>query len=91
MKLSKKDRKQLEAVLEQLTRAQNHITSPRVTGIAVESKHPNGASYSTSKECADMFHKGVQAIDVMDKWIGSDITGLYDAQKMLSTLLSQDA
>lgn len=91
MKLSKKDRKQLEAVLEQLTRAQNYITSPRVTGIAVESKHPNGASYSTSKECASMFHDGVQSIDVMNKWIGSDITGLYNAHNLLSALLSQDA
>jgi hypothetical protein len=86
MKLSNKHRRALESVLHHLERAEKFLKREDVAGIAVKTDCPNGASYSIgNKECS-----GVHSVNVVNKNIGSDITGLYTARQLLSDFLSKD-
>ncbi len=86
MKLSNKQRRTLESVLLHLERAEKYLKREDVAGIAVKTDYPNGASYSIgNKECS-----GVHSVNVVNKNVGSDITGLYTARQLLSDFLSND-
>ena len=86
MKLSKKQRKALALVLHHLERAEKCLKKEDVAGIAIKTDFPNGASYSIgNKECS-----GVHSVNVVNKNMGSDITGLYTARRLLSDFLSND-
>ena len=86
MKLSKKQRRVLELILHHLERAEKCLKREGVAGIAVKTDCPNGASYSIgNKECS-----GVHSVNVVNKNVGSDITGLYTARQLLSDFLSND-
>ncbi|MDP3105571.1 MAG: hypothetical protein Q8M95_13305 [Candidatus Methanoperedens sp.] len=85
MRLSNKHRRALEVVLHHLERAEKFLKREDVAGIAVKTEYPNGASYSiVNKECS-----GVRSVNVVNKNVGSDITGLYAARQLLSDLLNK--
>lgn len=85
MKLSKKQRKALALVLHHLERAEKCLKKEDVAGIAIKTDFPNGASYSIgNKDCS-----GVHSVNVVNKNVGSDITGLYTARQLLSDFLIQ--
>ena len=86
MKLSNKQRRMLEVVLHHLERAEKCLKREDVAGIAIKTDYPNGASYSIgNKECSS-----VHSVNVVNKNVGSDITGLYTARQLLSDFLSND-
>jgi len=85
MKISNKHRRALELVLDHLERSEKCLKREDVVGIAVKTDCPNGASYCIgNKECS-----AVHSVNVVNKNIGSDITGLYTARQLLSDFLSQ--
>lgn len=85
MKFSKKQKRALEDVLDHLERAELYLSRGDVVGIAVRTLSPNGASYIIKNpECSP-----IHAVDVVNKKIGSDLTGLYASRQMLHNLLQE--
>lgn len=83
-KFTKKQRIALDNILSHLTRAEDYLLRKDVIGIAHENKSPNGASYIIKNPaCSE-----VQAVDTLSKYVGSDITGLYDAKRELTNFLA---
>jgi hypothetical protein len=79
LKLTKKQSNKLRQIQAHLTRAQAYLMRPDVAGIAHETFNPNGATYTIGNpECCK-----VQRVNVMDKYIGSDITGVYTGLREL--------
>lgn len=86
MKFSKKLKKELEDVLRHLRRAEIYLKKDKIAGIAWKTDSPNGGSYIIKNpECSD-----VHAVDVMNTFTGSDLTGLLKARQMLTDLLNDE-
>lgn len=87
MRLTKKQIRALENILSHLERAEKYIKRDDIAGIATKTEYPNGASYIIKNiECSN-----VCAVDVVNKNIGSDITGLYTARRLLADFMGQEA
>ena len=90
MKLQAGARREIEKILRDVERAENYLLREDVAGIAHRAKSPNGASYKIiNPAClADMSGGSApEAVDVVNKHVGSNITGLYDARLRLRWLL----
>lgn len=86
MKLTKKQRHALETIKQHIDRAEKYLKKDDVAGIAHKTEYPNGADYIIKNpECSE-----IHAVTVVNKNIGSDITGLYTAKKLLEEFLNGD-
>jgi len=86
-KLTKKQIRQLQAIEEHLNRAEKYLKGTDVVGIAIKTDYPNGASYVIqNKECHE-----VHAVDVVQKFTGSELTRLITAHQSLSEFIKQGA
>ena len=83
-KLTKRQSNKLRQIQAHLTRAQSYLMCSDVVGIAHKTVYPNGASYTINNPVCNE----VQHVNVMDKYIGSDITGVYTGLKELCEFLS---
>jgi hypothetical protein len=85
MKLTKTQQQQLYYILHHIERANKYLLDDKVVGIAHKTDSPNGASYTINNtDCSTIHH-----VDVMDKHIGSDITGVYDTLKLLKRFIEE--
>lgn len=85
MKLTQKQKARLQGILYDLERAERYMLSEKVAGVAIETKYPNGSNYTIVNQACSPVH----AVAVVDKYIGSDLTGLYSAKKKLAEMLSE--
>ena len=77
-KLTRYQRSELESILYHAKRAQEYIQKPKIV-IACEENYASTTLH--------FVRKAVMILYPLDKNIGSDITGLYDAVRLLERLL----
>ena len=88
MAMTKKERRTLEGILSNLERACNYIDNDKIAGIAQRLDRPgNGGEYTLNNlQAADVLRMP-EYIAVTHKYIGSDITGLWNARAYLRSFL----
>jgi len=94
MSLTKKQLKQLEGILYDINRAYNYLNKPDITGIAqsITDIQSGGADYTINNiACLESCSNTVKNIRVMNKNIGSDITGLSFAKNRLTEFINQNS
>ena len=87
--MKKKEQKEIDRALQCLQRAANFLREDKTIGIARRTDHPNGGSYVINNtEVADE-QRWPYAVNLTNKYIGSDIAGVYSALAILQELLKQ--
>jgi hypothetical protein len=89
--LTQTQRRQLEAVLSNLRRGIAYLNRPQVLGIAeaIEEKNARGDDYDLrNPACMASCTSVALHMRTMNKSIGSDIAGLYQALTLLDELLN---
>jgi len=87
--LTKKQYRDLHAILSNLRRAYNYIEQPAVIGIAEAVTDPNGADFTIrNPACLESCCGLAEHIRPMNKSIGSDIAGLSQALHQLEDFLN---
>ena len=87
VKLTKKQIRQLQAIEEHLNRAEKYLRGNDVVGIAIKIDYPNGASYVIQNTACHEVH----AVNVVQKFTGSELTRLITAHQSLSEFIKQEA
>jgi hypothetical protein len=85
--LTRKQLYELEAIRGNLRRAVAYLQSPEVVGIAHATKNPNGASYTIVNPACINSYLPAEHVDVINRFIGSDIAGVYTALHELDEFL----
>ena len=84
-KLTKRQASQLKAIRANVERAAKYLQQDKVVGIAVETDNPLGNSYTIrNPACLETTAGSVLHINTLNKHIGSDIAGLYEALRLLN-------
>jgi hypothetical protein len=92
-KLTKAQRSEIGAALSALSRGVNMIQNPRYSVARREGAPADSLAFKREAVPAEFIPKGTEAygnyaLSEINKEIGSDLCGLYDAQRTLQRLLS---
>lgn len=89
MKMTKKHRDELQSIKTSLQRGVDYLMQPEIVGIARACKYPNGGTYTVRNSACAKEQGSPEHITPMNKYVGSDITGIYKALNQLEQLLAR--